>query len=65
MNNTNHQKTEVNPRVRGEYAFPASYKTPAMLLIYSQYVLDTTMHKQTLLKNHLAHKCVTYPPALA
>jgi len=45
-----HQKTGVNPRVREEYAFPASYKTPAMLLIYSQYVLDTTIRKQTQIK---------------
>lgn len=32
-----HQIMGVNPRARDEKAFPASYETPAMLLIVKSY----------------------------
>ena len=47
MNNTDHTQPWENPCASEGLAIPASYKTPVMLPIYSQDVLDTTIYKQT------------------
>ena len=42
------QKPGVNPDAREEKAVPSFHKTPPFACHpYGQYVLDTTMHKQT------------------
>jgi hypothetical protein len=46
MNNTDHTQPWENPCAAEGLAIPASYKTPVMLPIYSQDVLDTTLCAQ-------------------